>query len=130
MVAAFEAGDLVPMKMHFFAGDRVVDAFRLLSSGSMAGKAVMNLLEGTLEIAPGFASKKFLRADRSYLVTGGLGGFGLQTAVFLVEHGARHLVLVSRRGEPADTDRNLIDGMQVCRLPVPHAKLLRQINLA
>lgn len=36
--------------------------------------------------------------EASYLVTGGLGGFGQKTARWLVENGARHLVLVSRSG--------------------------------
>jgi FkbH-like protein len=34
----------------------------------------------------------------TYLVTGGLGALGLHTARWLVSHGARHLVLTSRRG--------------------------------
>ncbi|MCC8394465.1 SDR family NAD(P)-dependent oxidoreductase [Paraburkholderia sp. MMS20-SJTR3] len=38
------------------------------------------------------------RADASYLVTGGLGGFGQKTARWLIEHGARHLVLAGRSG--------------------------------
>jgi NAD(P)-dependent dehydrogenase (short-subunit alcohol dehydrogenase family)/acyl carrier protein len=44
-----------------------------------------------------------LRPDASYLVTGGLTGLGLETAGWLVEHGARHLVLTGRRaaGESA-----------------------------
>ncbi|MEU5220618.1 amino acid adenylation domain-containing protein [Streptomyces sp. NPDC020807] len=37
-----------------------------------------------------------VRADGSYLVTGGLGGLGLETARLLHERGARHLVLVGR----------------------------------
>ncbi|SAL65187.1 beta-ketoacyl synthase [Caballeronia peredens] len=37
----------------------------------------------------------------TYLVTGGLGGFGQRTASWLAAHGARHLVLASRSG--ADT---------------------------
>ena len=41
-----------------------------------------------------------LRAEGSYLVTGGLGGLGLHVARWLVDHGARHIVLVGRR--PAD----------------------------
>jgi myxalamid-type polyketide synthase MxaE and MxaD len=41
-----------------------------------------------------------VRADGAYLVTGGLGGLGLHVARWLVEQGARHLVLVSRRGLP------------------------------
>lgn len=37
------------------------------------------------------------RADGSYLITGGLGGLGLSLARWMVERGARHLVLASRR---------------------------------
>ncbi|NKB76041.1 MAG: SDR family NAD(P)-dependent oxidoreductase [Gammaproteobacteria bacterium] len=35
--------------------------------------------------------------DGSYLITGGLGGLGLQVARYLAEQGARHLVLCGRR---------------------------------
>lgn len=40
-------------------------------------------------------------ANATWLVTGGFGGFGQRTARWLVEHGARHLVLTGRTG--ADT---------------------------
>lgn len=36
------------------------------------------------------------RSDRSYLITGGLGGVGLKVARWMVERGSRHLVLVGR----------------------------------
>ena len=39
-----------------------------------------------------------LRADRSYLITGGLGALGLTIARWLIESGARHLLLAGRRG--------------------------------
>src|SRR5690606_25151692 len=39
----------------------------------------------------------------TYLVTGGLGGFGLRTAQWLIDKGARHLVLLGRRG-PASVE--------------------------
>jgi acyl carrier protein len=46
-----------------------------------------------------------LRSDATYLVTGGLGALGLGLARWMVERGARHLVLVGRRAgageEPA-----------------------------
>jgi fatty acid synthase len=35
---------------------------------------------------------------KAYVVAGGLGGFGLELCAWLVERGARHLVLVSRSG--------------------------------
>ncbi|MGW2114329.1 type I polyketide synthase [Streptomyces zhihengii] len=43
-----------------------------------------------------------VRPDRTYVVTGGLGGLGLVTARKLVALGARHLTLVSRGGRPTD----------------------------
>ena len=42
-----------------------------------------------------------VRADSTYLVTGGLGDIGLKVASWLVGLGARRLVLVGRRGLPA-----------------------------
>jgi acyl transferase domain-containing protein/NADPH:quinone reductase-like Zn-dependent oxidoreductase/acyl carrier protein/NADP-dependent 3-hydroxy acid dehydrogenase YdfG len=38
-----------------------------------------------------------IRGDATYLITGGLGGLGRRIAEWLVERGARHLVLMSRR---------------------------------
>ncbi|WP_394839240.1 type I polyketide synthase [Pendulispora rubella] len=48
--------------------------------------------------APSAGSPAPIRADGSYLVTGGLGGLGLHLARWLVERGARHVVLTSRTG--------------------------------
>jgi acyl transferase domain-containing protein/acyl carrier protein len=46
------------------------------------------------------------RGDVSYLITGGLGGLGLAVARWLVERGARHLVLTGRTaGTPGDAQR-------------------------
>ncbi|BAV99309.1 type I polyketide synthase [Lysobacter enzymogenes] len=41
-----------------------------------------------------------LRADASYLITGGLGALGLEIAAWLVERGARHLILIGRTPPP------------------------------
>ncbi|MDR1968201.1 MAG: acyltransferase domain-containing protein [Burkholderiaceae bacterium] len=41
-----------------------------------------------------------LRCDASYLITGGLGALGLVVAKWMVQRGARHLVLVGREGLP------------------------------
>ena len=50
-----------------------------------------------------------LSGDGAYLITGGLGGLGLQLARWLFEHGARHIVLTSRTGLPRPADRDAID---------------------
>lgn len=47
------------------------------------------------ELASG--NQTVVRADASYLITGGTGGLGLRTAGWLVTQGARNLILVARR---------------------------------
>ncbi|EFR05306.1 6-methylsalicylic acid synthase [Nannizzia gypsea CBS 118893] len=46
------------------------------------------------------APKALPRPEGTYLIAGGLGVLGLAVAEFLVSHGARRLVLISRRGLP------------------------------
>jgi acyl transferase domain-containing protein/acyl carrier protein len=53
-----------------------------------------------------------LRCDGTYLITGGLGGLGLMVAKWMVEQGARHLVLVSRRGA-SEGDRAALEELEV-----------------
>ena len=45
-----------------------------------------------------------LRPDRSYLITGGLGGIGLALAEWMGSRGARHLVLAGRTPVPPASD--------------------------
>ncbi|MFL9961035.1 SDR family NAD(P)-dependent oxidoreductase [Paraburkholderia sediminicola] len=52
------------------------------------------------------------RPDATYLVTGGLGGFGQKTARWLVERGARHLVLAGRSGADTLERRAFVDDLR------------------
>ncbi|VEG51165.1 beta-ketoacyl synthase [Mycolicibacterium aurum] len=56
------------------------------------------------------AAPLYLRDDATYLVTGGLGSIGLEIAGYLASHGARHLVLTSRRA-PGDAAQQRIDAL-------------------
>ncbi len=51
-------------------------------------------------------------AHATYLITGGFGGFGGRTAQWLVEHGARHLVLTGRTGADNDQRRQLVQMLE------------------
>jgi hypothetical protein len=51
------------------------------------------------------------RGDASYLITGGLDGLGLLVAEWMVEHGARQLMLAGRSA-PAEAGRQAIDRME------------------
>lgn len=49
-------------------------------------------------------------ADAAYLITGGLGGVGIAVASWLIEHGARHVILLGRTTLPARNRwRDLVD---------------------
>ncbi|MDH6063740.1 type I polyketide synthase [Umezakia ovalisporum] len=52
-----------------------------------------------------------IRRDRSYLITGGRGGLGLQVARWLVEKGAKHLVLLGR-SQPSSEVRLVLDELE------------------
>jgi len=51
------------------------------------------------------------RDDRSYLITGGLGGLGLLVANFMVERGVRHLVLLAR-SQPNEAAREQVKALE------------------
>jgi natural product biosynthesis luciferase-like monooxygenase protein len=57
-----------------------------------------------------------LRADAGYLLTGGLGDIGLGMARWMVEHGARHLVLMGRTRLPPRAQWDAVEpGSRVAR---------------
>ncbi|GGR52101.1 type I polyketide synthase [Streptomyces netropsis] len=81
---------------------RVDEAFRLLQHSQHTGKVVVAFdpLDEPVPVESPSAIP-LLDPDGTYLVTGGLGGFGAATATWLADRGARHLALVSRRGANA-----------------------------
>lgn len=62
-------------------------------------------------VGPPSAAPPILRPEATYLVTGGLGSIGLEIAGYLAAHGARHLVLTSRR-PPSDAAQLRIDALR------------------
>ncbi len=53
-----------------------------------------------------------IQAEAVYLLTGGLGGIGLEVADWLAYAGARHLILVSRSGITQESQRQKIQQLQ------------------
>ncbi len=100
MMALFNSGELQPLPYTVFDAHQVTDAFRYMQQSKQIGKVVVTYNNGIFAKAPKTATKKSLHLypDASYLVTGGLGGFGLRTAQWLVAKGARHLILIGRSG--------------------------------
>jgi acyl transferase domain-containing protein/NADPH:quinone reductase-like Zn-dependent oxidoreductase/acyl carrier protein len=85
-----------------FPAARVAEAFAHLQHSRHIGKVVVAfdpLDEPPLVVRRPRPPR--LDAEGTYLITGGTGGFGAATAGWLADLGARHLALVSRRGERA-----------------------------
>lgn len=62
-------------------------------------------------VSKGVNPKSLLpRPEGTYIITGGIGALGLEVADFLVEKGARRLVLVSRRALPPRGDWENLSG--------------------
>jgi myxalamid-type polyketide synthase MxaB len=83
----FESGRLQPLPQRVFPVQDAVQAYRNLQQARQVGKVVLSFAPEEATVVAG---------DGSYLVTGGLGGLGLEVAQQLVEQGARHLVLAGR----------------------------------
>jgi len=115
LMGLFEQGLLHPLPYTAFDANDVVHAFRYMQQAHQIGKIVVTYhhrIKHVHATPPKTASRLCLPADASYLVTGGLGGFGLRTAQWLVDKGARHLILMGRSGPKDDHARAVMADFQ------------------
>lgn len=85
------------------SGERLV-----VWSGAARHVARLRRREGDSAAREGTLS---LRADATYVITGGLGGLGLKLAGWMVARGARHLALVGRSG-PSRSALEVVKGLE------------------
>ncbi len=95
LLDAFAKGELRPLPVTAFSTERVVDAFRFMAQAKHIGKIVVTkaVSEFVSRTSP---ARLRLREAATYLITGGLGGLGLETARWMVREGARDIVLMGR----------------------------------
>jgi NADPH:quinone reductase-like Zn-dependent oxidoreductase/SAM-dependent methyltransferase/acyl carrier protein len=111
IMAMAAEGLLSPLPVDVFPVARATDAFRFMAQGSHVGKVVLDMTQHDRQIRREPRPVQ-LRPTATYLVTGGLGGIGLVVARWLVEHGAKHLMLVSRSGPQTDAAREFAAEME------------------
>jgi phthiocerol/phenolphthiocerol synthesis type-I polyketide synthase C len=95
--SALSEGAIRPLAHRIFSFGELDDAFRLMQSANHIGKIVLvpDANAGVrLREPPPVAARR----DGTYLVTGGVEGFGFEAARWLVACGAGSIALVSRRG--------------------------------
>ncbi len=100
LVIQLEQGVLEPLPYTQFELEDATTAFRFMQQARHTGKLVF-----THQARPAAAAE--VCADGLYLITGGLGGLGLLVARWLLDQGARHLLLIGR-SEPSPQARQRI----------------------
>ncbi|MCC7360098.1 MAG: alpha/beta fold hydrolase, partial [Anaerolineales bacterium] len=106
VMALFAQGELRPLPLTTYPIAQAVAAFHTMAQARHLGKLVLTFSErAATPLVPRPAAA--LRADGSYLITGGLGGLGLQVAGWLAAQGARFLALLGRSAPTPEALRAL-----------------------
>ncbi|RZC35992.1 fatty acid synthase [Asbolus verrucosus] len=98
-------GAVRPLPNTVFNENQVEQAFRFMASGKHIGKVLLKIRNEESRKAQRPKTKTvtaiprtYMDPDRSYVLVGGLGGFGLELANWLILRGATKIVLTSRSG--------------------------------
>ncbi|KAI1283698.1 Fatty acid synthase [Halotydeus destructor] len=106
-----DSGIIKPLPRTIYRQDRIEDAFRFMATGQHVGKVVIDMSSSGPEMGTVKQSTHFDCA-KSYLIVGGLGGFGLELASWLVVKGAKNIVLNGRSGIRTPYQRYTLERLQ------------------
>lgn len=90
--ARFEEDKLTFLPYQSFEIENSREAFRYMSQAKHIGKVIITNANTEYKI----------NGDSTYLLTGGLGGVGLVTTEYLIERGAKHIVLLGRKNPSSE----------------------------
>lgn len=115
VIKLFAEGTLYPLPYHLFEAQNITEAFRYMQQSRQIGKIIVGYNSGIRNAHTMIRTKPrklVLSSEVSYLVTGGLRGFGLKAAERLAARGARNLVLINRRGPVSAEAATAIDWLE------------------
>lgn len=101
----FEKGELSPLPVTTWPLEMAVEAFREMAQGKHHGKIAFSFPEEGVSASPREDEVLRFRSDATYLITGGVGGFGMAIAEWMIGKGAAHLVLLGAGGNSTDAAR-------------------------
>ena len=107
---ALEDGSFLPLPVAVHRPSEVGEAFRLMQSAGHVGKIVVVPPAAETVTAP--REDAFVPGEGVQLVIGGTRGFGLATAFWLAESGARRIVVASLSGKVDRDSRARINGLR------------------
>jgi myxalamid-type polyketide synthase MxaB len=98
LMALFAGKHLIPLPQTCFPLQEAIAAFRYMQQARHTGKII---------VTHPAQQDVIIQSHASYLITGGLGGLGLEVAKWLAKQGAGHLVLMGRRPPTATVQAQL-----------------------
>lgn len=106
-----QSGIIQPLPSTLFKADDVENAFKFLTTGEYVGKVIVQIRHeenSECSLPMTVYPRVSFEPELAYILVGGLGGFGLELADWMIMRGARILVFCSRRG--------VCDQYQKCRI--------------
>lgn len=105
-------GELTPLPHRVWPIAEAAEAFRYMQHGKQIGKVVLSVRDQAPAAVPSEDEPVAFRRDGTYLITGGLGGFGLAVARWMAGRGAGTLVLLGRRGAGSPGAQTAIEELE------------------
>ncbi|CAG9811694.1 unnamed protein product [Chironomus riparius] len=87
-----------PLKTTVFEAAQLEEAFRFMASGKHIGKVIIKLRDENGPLIKEVTPRVFFNPQHAYIICGGLGGFGMELADWMIIRGCRKIVLSSSRG--------------------------------
>lgn len=111
VVGLIRAGEYELLPTRIMPISQVADAFDQVARSTHVGRIVLDFTEPAPPVKPARPVTS-IRSDAAYLVTGGLGAFGLATAAWLAAKGAGTIVLAGRRGAAGADQRAAVEALR------------------
>lgn len=111
VVALIRAGEYELLPTRILPISQVADAFDQVARSAHVGRIVLDFTEPAPPVKPPRPVTN-IRSDAAYLVTGGLGAFGLATAAWLAAKGAGTIVLAGRRGAASADQQAAVEALR------------------
>ena len=112
-------GCVKPLNTTVFKSSEADKAFRYMTTGKHIGKIVIKMRDEENDRNPLknlkpaqemiTIGKTYFNPNKVYIITGGLGGFGLELVHWMVYMGARNFVLTSRSGLKTDYQKYVLN---------------------
>ena len=103
----------MPSPMNIVGLSQLEEAFRHMQSGKNSGKTVIEFEDDDqVPIVPSKLPTYNFDSDATYVIAGGLGGLGRSAARWMVDRGAKNLILLSRSTQHSESVRVLLNDLR------------------